>query len=322
MKKTIILAIILIVLIILLVTMLTVFRMDLSKALPHKAPVQTPVISTTTPSVVSTTTDVHAGTYILEGQAITLKDGHYEAPVAPGSAQEISVDYFGNDAVGDLNGDGVPDRVFLITMDSGGTGTFFYVVALVTDPAGNKGSEAYSIGDRIAPQTISIDKNGVITVNYADRAAGQSFADQPSVGKTLRLKLDPTTMRFGIVANDFEGEASPASMSLTMKTWNWIDVTYNDGTRIPAKDPSQFKLDFKEGGTFSASTDCNGIGGNYSISSSSLSFSDMLGTLMYCQGSQEQDFTRALSRVAGYHFTSKGELILDLAMDSGSMRFR
>jgi hypothetical protein len=199
MKKIIGLLTLLIVLIAVLVTLLTIFHIDIFKTIPGQQPQEQKIATTTAPIAQVPAIDPHDGTYMLEGQPITLKDGHYEAPAAPGSAQIISVEYFGNDALGDLNGDGIPDRVFLITMDSGGTGTFFYVVAAVsssTAPGGVIGSEAYSIGDRIAPQTTAIDNQGVIIVNYADRAPGEPFTAQPSVGKTLRLKLNTSTMRF------------------------------------------------------------------------------------------------------------------------------
>jgi hypothetical protein len=48
----------------------------------------------------------------------------------------------------------------------------------------------------------------------------------------------------------------------------------------------------------------------------------MVGTLMYCEGSQESDFSKLLERAQGYLFTSKGELVLDLKFDSGTATFK
>jgi len=40
---------------------------------------------------------------------------------------------------------------------------------------------------------------------------------------------------------------------------------------------------------------------------------------MYCENSQESDFTKMLNEIESYSFTSKGELMLGLKFDSGSV---
>lgn len=150
--------------------------------------------------------DYKNATYLIEGQPVTLVGGRAEVAAAPGSASKTVTQYFGNEATGDLSGDGVPDTAFLLTQDSGGSGTFFYAVAAIKTPQGDyRGTDAVLLGDRVAPQPTEI-RDGKLIVNYADRAAGESFAVQPSVGKTIVLKLDPETLRFGEVAQNFEGE--------------------------------------------------------------------------------------------------------------------
>ncbi len=114
-------------------------------------------------------------------------------------------------------------------------------------------------------------------------------------------------------------------MDLDTKTWTWISTTYSDGKIIKSKNLDKFKLTFKnnEGGkTFSATTDCNGVGGEYIANGKSITFEKMISTLMYCEGSQEAEFSKALSQVSSYHFTDKGELVFDLKYDSGSMVFK
>jgi heat shock protein HslJ len=265
-------------------------------------------------------------TYIIDGKPVTLVNGTSEVQAVPESASKITTRYFGNDVSLDLDADGREDKVFLLTRETGGSGVFFYVAAALNTENGYVGSQALFLGDRIAPQTTEVSRDpshkNVIVVNYADRAPGEPMTALPSVGKSIWLKLDPLTMQFGEVVQGFEGEADPSRMKLDMQKWTWISTVYNnDMTSIPKKEKA-FTITFKDDGTFSATTDCNGVGGNYTVKGNQISFGEMMSTLMYCEGSQESEFTKMLGEVQGYHFTSKGELVLDLKFDSGSFIFR
>ena len=138
-------------------------------------------------------------TYTIDGQKVTLVNGVSEVAVAPGSATMTTTRYFGNAVTYDLNGDGRPDTAFILTQDTGGSGTFYYFVAALNMPNGYVGSEGFFLGDRIAPQSTSMGAGTVVIVNYADRAPGESFAIQPSVGKSVWVKLDAQTMKWNEV---------------------------------------------------------------------------------------------------------------------------
>ncbi len=165
----------------------------------------------TTPRI----SDVKNAEYTIQGQKVKLQNGVSTATEA-GSESKIVTRYFGDEVHHDLNDDGREDTVFLLTQTTGGTGTFFYVVAGLNTVGGYVGSEAYLLGDRIAPQTTEMDegktalgtnRKNVIVVNYAERKAGEPMTAKPSVGKSVWLKLNPDTLRFGEVAQNFEGEA-------------------------------------------------------------------------------------------------------------------
>ncbi len=264
-------------------------------------------------------------TYIIENKEITLKDGESILPITPESATNITTKYFGNEIQYDLNNDGRPDSVFIITQNNGGSGTFYYVVAGINTENGYIGSHAILLGDRIAPQTteISQDKSmkDVIVVNYADRKENEPFTTQPWVGKSMLLKFDTNTMKFGEVVRNFKGESSGDRMTIFMKDWKWLKTMYNDGVVTEPK-TDVFVLKFKSDGTFSISTDCNGIGGEYNINGNKITFTKMMSTLMYCEDSQEQSFTKTINDVVSYVFNSKGELILNLNQDAGTIIFK
>ena len=137
--------------------------------------------------------DYKNATYVIDGQSVTLVNGHAEVAAAPGSASKTITQYFGNEATGDLNGDGVPDVGFILTQTGGGSGTFYYAVAALKTTNGYQGTDAFLLGDRIAPQTTEI-KNGQLVVNYADRATGEPMTTQPSIGVSTYLNVQGTTL--------------------------------------------------------------------------------------------------------------------------------
>lgn len=260
-------------------------------------------------------------TYKIDGINITLKNGKSEQSI-PDSASKIVTQYFGNEVVHDFNGDGRQDVAFILTQNTGGSGTFYYIVTALNTPDGYVGTHGLFLGDRIAPQTTNMGKGNVIVVNYADRKTGESFATAPSVGKSIWLLLDIKTMQFGEVAQNFEGEADPQKMTLGMNKWNWISTTYSKGPIIKPRVENKFTLTFVDSKRFSATTDCNGVGGEYTVNGDKITFDKMMSTLMFCEGSQEGDFSKAISEIGSYHFTSKGELVFDFKMGGGVMVFR
>ena len=127
-------------------------------------------------------------TYLIEGRAITLVNGVSELEAAPGSAAKITTRYFGNEAAGDLEGDGALDVGFVLTQSSGGSGTFYYVVVALQTKAGFIGTNAILLGDRIAPQTTEF-RSGELIVNYAIRKEGEPMTTPPSLGVSKYLKI-------------------------------------------------------------------------------------------------------------------------------------
>ena len=159
--------------------------------------------------------DHRNATFMIEGRAVQLVDGYAEEPIAEDIASKIITKYFGNELTTDLDGDGEEDDVaFILTQDHGGSGTFFYAVAAISTDEGFKGTDGYFLGDRIAPQATTVSPNpgqkNVVVFNYADHASGEPVSAQPSIGKSVYLKVSMPAMRWGIVVPDFEGESREA----------------------------------------------------------------------------------------------------------------
>lgn len=264
--------------------------------------------------------DIPTVRYIINEEEIVLVNGVSYTQI-PGAKSTTTTRYFGNDIKADFDNDGNEDIAFIVTQTTSGSGVFYYLVATLNKKDGAVGTYGFFIGDRIAPQSTSLGTNNTIVINYADRKPGESFVTAPSVGKSVILKFDTNINQFGEVVKNFEGEADPKVMKLDMKTWTWVSTTYNDGKVIKPKTANKFNLTFK-GKTFSVSTDCNGIGGEFTLNGNQITFEKMMSTLMFCEGSQESEFSKSLAEVSSYRFTSKGELVFDLKYDSGVMIFR
>ncbi len=167
--------------------------------------------SESTPEQNTPAADYKDATFLIEGMPVTLKNGAASTPAAPGSASMVETKYFGNELTTDLNGDNREDVAFIVTQSGGGSGTFYYAVAAITTEEGYVGSDGYLLGDRIAPQSTNLSQNPrhqrVVVFNYADRNVDEPMVTPPSMGKSAYLKIDPDTLRWGIVLPDFEGES-------------------------------------------------------------------------------------------------------------------
>jgi hypothetical protein len=78
-------------------------------------------------------------------------------------------------AVGDLDGDGLADGVAILMESTGGTGTFFYMFAVL----GRSGAPVQAgppewLGDRTHIERLSIDRRGVITLRFVTHKDGDA----------------------------------------------------------------------------------------------------------------------------------------------------
>jgi hypothetical protein len=134
-------------------------------------------------------------TYILDDKNIALKNGYSEDSIYPGSSSKNITQYFGNEVSGDFNKDGLSDAAFILSQKQSGSGFFYYIAVALGNSRGCKGTNAVFLGDRIAPQTINIDDENRIVVNYTERKKGESTTTPPSIGVTKRFVVEGTTLK-------------------------------------------------------------------------------------------------------------------------------
>ena len=124
--------------------------------------------------------DPSNATFTFDDGLITLSAGRNERSLTPGSARTEETVLMDEFAYGDINRDGKDDTLLLLARYGAGSGTFIYVAAFVSGPVTYRGSRTFFIGDRIAPQSISINGETVI-VKYLDRGPDEALAAEPTV---------------------------------------------------------------------------------------------------------------------------------------------
>lgn len=119
-----------------------------------------------------------------------------------------------------------------------------------------------------------------------------------------------------------EKQAEQSKIALKDSSWIWTSTLLTTGEAVTPKDPERFVLTFSPDGSFGSSTDCNTMGGMYSIHDrDQLTFGNMYSTKMYCAGSQEDVYADQLANVASYTISNDGSLMLTLKEDQGTMVF-
>lgn len=156
------------------------------------------------------TNATYAGIY---EEPVTLSDGTYEgAPFVEGGASRPTVTFL-NDwtALGDLNGDGLADAAVLLVENSGGSGSFIYLAAVI-DQAGQPVNAATTlIGDRVEIKSITIE-NGRIIMEFVTPGP-----DDPLCCPTLNVRQSYVLQGDQLVevSPDEQGATAPAEVTAT-----------------------------------------------------------------------------------------------------------
>lgn len=137
--------------------------------------------------------------FTVNGTPVTLVDGVSNVPVENSSAS-TTTRYVGSETTGDLNGDALEDLAFWITQEPGGSGTFHYVVVALKNAGGYTTTNAFRVGDRIAPQSLQIRSDvRELHVNFTGRKRGEPMTTPPTEPTVLLLKVTPDGVLTGLM---------------------------------------------------------------------------------------------------------------------------
>ena len=140
-------------------------------------------VETTAPSALAVETLANA-TYLsewTEAGEVTLIDGEYREPAAPGSATETVVQLTEHIVATQLD-DGQPAAAAILVTDPGGSGTFYDLHVLIAVDEVATDIATAILGDRVKIYSLSVNENGVIAVDMVTQGP-----DDPLCCPTLRV---------------------------------------------------------------------------------------------------------------------------------------
>lgn len=100
----------------------------------------------------------------------------------------ITVSLGKNQAEGDLNGDGVPDAVVTLVAETGGSGTFPYLAAVINSSGAAEPLNSVLLGDRIVVNGLTIQSEQ-IEVDFLDHASNEPMSAAPTLVTVKKFKL-------------------------------------------------------------------------------------------------------------------------------------
>jgi hypothetical protein len=121
------------------------------------------------------------------GGKARLKDGSHREKAAPESAIDIVTTLHERYACGDLDGDGVDDAAVILVVQPGGSGTFYYLCAVVNEEGAPVNVATLLLGDRVQIKDLSI-RSGKIEIDMRVQGAGDPMV-KPSLMVHRRYKL-------------------------------------------------------------------------------------------------------------------------------------
>lgn len=289
--------------------------------LPTDAPTLAPTVAPTVaptptpePTVPAPITAEDAANLAYTGiytEAVQLTDGTFEGePFVEGGASRPTVtllpDFF---AQGDLNGDDLADAVTLLVENSGGSGAFIYLAALLNGADGPANAATVLVGDRGNPNSLTI-ADGTIVLNFLTQGPTDPMCC-PTQPLTQTYALEEGVLM--LISQD--PAAAVPSDGLTGIDWQLQTIRQPDSTEQTPVDSTLYTLTF-DAGQMGGKADCNNVSAAYTLTEDGgIVLGPMITTLAMCAPDSLYDaYTQALGQITGYSFED-GMLVLTFGED-------
>ena len=225
-------------------------------------------------------------------EPVQLTDGRYEGePFVPGGASRPTVVLHPEVyAFGDLNGDGVDDAVVILIENSGGSGNFRYLAAVINQDGAPVNIATQFVGDRVQVQAITIEDGEIMLNMVAHGPEDPMCCPTQEVTKVYQLQGDQLV-----------------EVLVGLEGTTWVLVSYGDPSDPQAVlEGSEITAEFDSvEGTVKGLAGCNSYFGNYEVDGNAITFGLLGATLMAClepEGimQQESAYLAALDSAVTY----------------------
>ncbi|WP_163930237.1 hypothetical protein [Paraferrimonas sp. SM1919] len=119
-----------------------------------------------------------------ESGKVELYQGKASLPAAANSSSKI-IFKIQQQLDTDLNQDGLMDKIIILTVDTVGSGLFYYLYPVINDNTQAIAKEGVLIGDRVIIKNLSHHSN-IITVQYLKHTVEQSYSEHPQFESELK----------------------------------------------------------------------------------------------------------------------------------------
>lgn len=285
--------------------------------------------------------DVQNMTYRIEGNYFTLVDGVYpnassflpkgsnngsnsalpdEGSPSTGSNGEVlsvnkKVTIVGESAYGDIDEDGDIDAaVSLLVHDNETNEDLYYASLVMNNENEDTSTSAVLLGDNIAPESIVIN-NSEATYEFLDNEPNQPTDSSPTEEEVVVVDYNEETEDITQVEGGGGGgvdisEIPISERTVDMKSWLWLYTHRANGPQTTPESFQKFTLNLTSQNTFTASADCNVVGGTYSAENGVITFNALQGDL-YCSRSEEGYFWEIIDKSDTYSFNDNNQLIFN-----------
>jgi hypothetical protein len=166
--------------------MLTLLNASAFNAAPTAKGQPPPRLTQEKPKFLSGLSEAEYPLDIFPAGKIKLINGLAEEPNAPGSATKIRVQLGKERAFGDINHDGALDAVVSLYVDTGGSGSFIYLSAVINRQNEPDSATTIFLGDRISIQSLAIESE-IISLTTLERKPDEPMSAIPSVEKARKF---------------------------------------------------------------------------------------------------------------------------------------
>ena len=184
------------------------------------------------------------------------------------------------------------------------------------------------------PYEISFDPAAIVEANtytmqarIEDGAGNLLFINDTAIPVITRDNPteDVEIMTVPVAASDAEtGEEADTEEgdSLTGTAWNWVEFSDPVQGTLTIDNPEVYTVEFFDDGTIGIQADCNnGTGAYVTEEGGGIDITVGAVTLAFCEeGSLSDQFLQYLDAAVIYFF-EEGDLLMDLPIDSGTLRF-